>query len=116
MCSVIKTCGVSYEITVAHLPREVSRSTKFLLDLGYVIKATLSSTHYRRSPLFQGGQDIVWFVTVAMLGIIRNHPMLGCSKALVNALYCKPKDEVVIVNLLKRTVQSLDDANTQKKD
>ena len=36
---------------VGHLPLEISRFTKFLLDRGATITATLSSTYYRRSPL-----------------------------------------------------------------
>ena len=34
---------------------EISRITKYLLDRGTRIDAKLSETHYRRSPLVQGG-------------------------------------------------------------
>ena len=50
----IKTCKSNGQI-VGHLPKEISRVTKFLLDRGAVVQATLSTTHYRRSPLVQGG-------------------------------------------------------------
>ena len=41
--------------TVGHLPREISRVTKFFLDRGARVNAKLTSRHYRRSPLVQGG-------------------------------------------------------------
>ena len=50
----IKKCKSNGQI-VGHLPREVSRVTKFLLYRGAVVQATLSTKHYRRSPLVQGG-------------------------------------------------------------
>ena len=102
----IKACRVSYEVAVGHLPREVSRPTKFLLDLGEVIKATLSSTRYRRSSLFQGGPEIICFITVAILETIRKRTLLDYYKTLVNALYDKPKNEVVIETFLTPTMQS----------
>ena len=46
----IKTCKLD-ETTVDHLPREISRSTKFLLDCVAEIVAEIESSHYRSSPL-----------------------------------------------------------------
>ena len=54
----IKTSRMSDNKIVGHLPRQISRATKFLLDRGANVTARLSSTHYRRSPLFQGGLEI----------------------------------------------------------
>ena len=53
----IKTCRDAelHPQIVGHLPLEIYRFTKFLLDRGAIITATLSSMHYRRSPLVQGG-------------------------------------------------------------
>ena len=44
----IKTCRDAefHSQIVGHLPLEISRFTKFLLDRGATIAATLSSTHY----------------------------------------------------------------------
>ena len=47
-----------YPQKVNHLPLEISEFTKFLLDRGATITVTLSSAHYRRSPLVQGGLEI----------------------------------------------------------
>ena len=52
---------------VGHLPMEISLITKFLLDRDARIKATLRSTHYRRSPLVLGGLEIPWTVKVSMM-------------------------------------------------
>ena len=53
-----KTCTVTSRLTVGHLPIEVSRITKFLLDCGAKVYLQLSSNHFRRSPLTQGGLEI----------------------------------------------------------
>ena len=53
----IKTCKPD-GIVVDHLPREISRATKFLLDGGAQISAILTSTDYRRSLLVQGGLEM----------------------------------------------------------
>ena len=43
---------------VGHLPREMSRPIKYLLDRGAIVTATITSEHYRKSLLFQGGLEI----------------------------------------------------------
>ena len=47
----IKVCEKDKNEIVGHLPMEISRVTKFLLDRGANVSAKLTSTHYRRSPL-----------------------------------------------------------------
>ena len=49
----IKTCKLD-KATLGHLPREISRPTKFLLDRGAEIVGEIESSHYRRHPLIQG--------------------------------------------------------------
>ena len=58
----VKTCQGSGE-TVGHLPGEISRATKFLLDRGATVNAKLYSEHYRKSPLFQGGLEIACIIS-----------------------------------------------------
>ena len=53
----IKTVNEKGEI-VGHLPKEISRIIKYLLDRGFTMYCKLSSRHYRRSPLVQGGLEI----------------------------------------------------------
>ena len=94
----IKTCKSNGQI-VGHLPREISRVTKFLLDCGAVEQATLSTTHYRRSPLVQGGLEIACKVSVKMPGTIKNHQMDRYFE-LVRSLYTGPKNEVILGSFL----------------
>ena len=51
----IKTCCLEGGLIVGHLPRKISWPTKFLLDRRAKVTAQLTGTHYRRSPLLQGG-------------------------------------------------------------
>ena len=48
----IKTYRLEGGRIVGHLPIEISRPTKFPLDIGAKVTAQLTGTHYRRSPLF----------------------------------------------------------------
>ena len=51
---------------VGHLPREISRPAKFLLDRGAQVTATIRSNIRRRSPLFQGGLEVLCTVSIHM--------------------------------------------------
>ena len=61
---------------VGHLPMEISRITKFIVDR--ISKCTLKirGLHYRRSPLVQGGLEVPCEVTIAMIGSVVNHLLL----------------------------------------
>ena len=99
----IKTCQVgNRRKTVGHLPKEFSRATKFLLDRGATVNAKLTATHYRRSPLFQGGLEIPCIVTVSMPETVRNHMVMDRYKEIVTRLYCEPKNEIIIGSFLER--------------
>ena len=49
------------EKTVSHLPREILRITKFILDRNATVNVKLSSSHYRRSPLRFGRPNFYFF-------------------------------------------------------
>ena len=72
----IKTCRTSDRAIVGHLPREISRPTKYLIDRGAKVTAKLSSTNYRKSPLFQGGLEIPCIVTVSLPASIKGHMLI----------------------------------------
>ena len=100
----IKTCrtnsedGTETESVVGHLPIEVSRLTKFLLDRGATVTATLTSTSYRRSPLVQGGLEIPCLVQARMIGTQINKIVLSKYLAMVNDTFVEPDpDEMIIV-------------------
>ena len=60
-------------VIVGHLPREISRPTKYLLDRGTLVTATIMSEHYRKSLLFQGGLEIRCVIIVTMIATVRGH-------------------------------------------
>ena len=95
----IKTCKPEGQI-VGHLPMEIARVTKFLLDRGEVIIATLNTTNYRRSPLVQEGLEIACKGTVRMPGTIKNNMLMDRYLELVRTLYAEPKDEVILGSFL----------------
>ena len=60
------------EKPVGHLPMEISRATKFFIDRGATLTAELTSDHYRRSPLIQGGMEIPCKITTKISGTVIN--------------------------------------------
>ena len=66
----------------AHLPREISRPTKYPVDRGASVTATLTDVKYRRSPLFQGVLEIPCQVKVEMPSTVlasKALPRNGCE-------------------------------------
>ena len=57
---------------VGHMPMEMSRPTKFLLQRGAVIKATLSSTNCRKTLLVQDGLEMPSRVSVSVPVTLKN--------------------------------------------
>ena len=101
----IKTCKKDDNEIVGHFPREILRSTKFLIDRGARVTAQITSSHYRKSPLLQGGMEVRCKVSVTIPGTIKNHLLLDHYKELVEKLYCEPKNEVIIGNFLTPGVE-----------
>ena len=56
---------------VGHLPHEVSRITKFIIDCGATVSFMRTVTH-RRSPLVKSGLEIPYKVSVSMRGTCLN--------------------------------------------
>lgn len=95
----IKTCDEEGRM-VGHLPREVSRITKFIIDRGAKVTVELLGTHYRRSPLVKGGLEIPCKVSVSMSGTCVNLLLLERYKQLTEELYLEPKEEIVLGSFL----------------
>ena len=95
----IKTCKENGEI-VGHLQRELSRTLKFLLDRGAKTSDVLTSTHYRRSPLTQGGMEIPCKVTVEMSRTLNNMQLMDRLMELMKYLYSEPHSLIIIGSLL----------------
>ena len=92
-------------LTVGHLPKEISRVTKYLIDRGANVTVQLTSTHYRRSPLVQGGLEIRCEVTVRMPATVKNHLLIEKYVELVKELYTDPKEEVIYGSFLSRATE-----------
>ena len=93
----MKTCKEDGEI-VADLPREPSRTLKFLLGRGAKISAILRSTLYR--PLIQGGMEIPCKVTVEMSPTLKNTQLKGRLMELVKTLYSKLHSPIILGSYL----------------
>ena len=91
----IKT-ATSNGATVGHLPKEISRVTKFFLDRGASMQVELTSKHYRRSPLVQGGMEIPCLVTVKTPATLKNTELADKYLELVKERYTEPKNEEIL--------------------
>ena len=102
---------------MGHLPLDTSRFTQFLVDRGATITATLSSTHYRRSPLVKGGLEIPYAVNAKLIGTKKNKEILAKYLEMVQTHYKEPSsgEDVIMRSLLAMSVN--EDANTvNRKD
>ena len=111
----IKTCRLEGGQIVGHLPIEISRPTKFLLDRGAKVTAQLTGKHYKRSPLFEGGLEIPCLVTVIIPGSIKGHMLIQRYQQMVEELYCAPKEEMIMGSFLEQIVPTEDEARPKKK-
>lgn len=101
---------------VGHLPREISRPTKFLLDRGANVEAELTATHYRRSPLFQGGLEIPCIVKITMPASVLGHLLLKRYEELVLKLYCEPKEEIIMGSFIEQIPVVISDPNQHNEN
>lgn len=75
---------------VGHLPREISRFCKFFFEYGGNIEATVCDIKFRRSPLPQGGLEILITLTV-----MQNNASLRIyskMQAFVTEYYVEPEN------------------------
>ena len=96
----IKVCEIGKTTAVGHLPREISRATKFFIDRGGRLSLILTSGHYRRSPLVQGGMEIGCKVTVTIPGTCINILILKKYQDIIEENYTEPKEETIIGSYL----------------
>ena len=96
----IKVCEIGKTTAVGHLPREISRATKFFIDQGGRLPVTLTSEHYRRSPLVQGGIEIGCTVTASIPGTCINILILKKYQDIIEENYTEPKEEAILGSYL----------------
>ena len=109
----IKTCKPDGTV-VGHLPREIWRTTKFLLDGVAQISAILTSTNYRRSRLVQGGLEIACKVIVKLPVTVRNHLLMDRYVEIVKVKYIEPKHEVILRSFLKKLSTAAQPTNKKR--
>ena len=88
--------------TVGHLPKEISRVTKYFLDRGISMHCKLTSRHYRRSPLVQGGLEIKCEVVINSRATVLQSRLTARYLELVQNLYTEPVEERVLLPTLKK--------------
>ena len=96
---------------VGHLPKEIPRPTKYLLDRGAIVTATIAAEHYRKSPLLQDGLEIRCVIIFTMTATVRGHLLLQRFDQFVTTLHAEPKDEVIVGSYLTKTNLSVFQAN-----
>jgi len=93
--------------TVGHLPKEMSPVTKYFLDRGFTMQCKLTSNHYRRSPLVQGGLEIKCEVMInARLTLLQSR-LTTRYLELVHNIYTEPVDEKLMGELVFNFVMTL---------
>ena len=82
--------GTLMESTVGHLPKEISRITRYIMLYGALFSVKVVDTHRRRSPLVQGGLEIPVEVTVTMTYSEKNKVAMEKYEELVGKYYQEP--------------------------
>ena len=72
----IKICRLDSGRIVGHLPMELSRISKFIIDRGAKIEVKLRETHYRRSPPVEGGLEIPCDLVIRMPNTMKSAELL----------------------------------------
>ena len=92
----IKTCSHGSLQPVGHLPREISRLTKFILDRGPEGKAKLTSNQYRCSPITQRRLEIPCTVNIKIPATILNRNLLKRYEEMLSHLYAEPEESIMM--------------------
>ena len=112
----IKTCSHGSLQPVGHLPREISRLTKFILDRGAEVEAKLTSNQYRCSPITQGGLEIPCTVNIKMPAPILNRNLLKRYEEMVSHLYAEPEESIMMGSFIFDDIEEPEpEVNTSKR-
>ena len=103
----IKTCQLDCSKIVTHLPMELSRITKFILDIGGKIEVKLRETLYRRSLLVQGGLEIPCDLVIRVLNTMKSADLLKKYLKLFENCYEEPQDIVELGTFGIKSVENI---------
>ena len=82
---------------------EISRVMKYFMDKGAIAVAQLMGVHYRRSPLIQGGLEILFKITVTISRTVSNLFCMEKYKDIVTDYYIEPKSEETMGSFIQAT-------------
>ena len=103
----IKTCQLDSGKIVGHLPVELSRISKFILDRGAKIEVKLRETHYRRSPLVQGGLENPCYLIIRMPNTMKSAELLKKYLKLFENCSEEPQEIVMLGNFGSKSVENI---------
>ena len=103
----IKTCELDSGRIVGHLPMELSRISKFILDRRAKIEVKLRETHYRRSPLVQGGLEIPCDLVIRMPNTMKSAELLKKYLKLFENCYKEPQEIVILGTFGSKSVENI---------
>ena len=86
----MKTLPGTLTPIIGHVPKEISRFTRYIADHGATISAFVVSSNYRRSPLIQGGREIPIKLVVKLLVGEENYSNLEKYSQLATQNYKEP--------------------------
>ena len=78
--------------TIGHLPKKISRFTRFIIHYEATVTVRVISDNHRRSPLIQRGLEIPVEVSVTMISSEKNNAAVAKYKELVSQNYKEPVD------------------------
>ena len=82
---------------MGHLPIEILRFTKILLDCGAIVTTTLFSSQYQRSSRVQEWLEILCAVEAKLIEGNKNKEILLKYLEMIQAFYEEPKPEEIII-------------------
>ena len=85
---------------MGHLPEDISRVTKYFLNRGILTHCKLTSRHYRRTPLVQGGLEIKCEVVINSRTTVLQSRLTARYLELIQNLYTEPVEERMMGELV----------------
>ena len=103
----IKPCQLDSGKIFGHLPMELSRIKKFILDRGAKIEVKLCETHYGRSPLVQRSLEIPCDLVITKPNTMKSAELLKKYLKLFQNCYKEPQEIVILGNFGSKSVEKI---------
>ena len=84
--------GWSGMSVIGHLPKEITRLTRYIMLYGATVTVRVHDVNYQRSPLIQGGLEIPVEVTISMPFGQKNKAALDKYEQLLAEQYKEPEN------------------------